>query len=86
MRVTSFFYKYSVLSQCQFGFQARKSCCDAVSSLIERIYTALNDKMYVFAVFIDLKKAYDADTHSIPSRKLEHYGIRGIAADWFSSF
>ena len=53
---------------------------------MERIYTALNDKRYVFSVFIDLKKAYDTDTHSILIRKLEHYGIRGIAADWFSSF
>ena len=36
--------------------------------------------------FIDLIKAFDTVNHSMLLKKMDHYGIRGIVLDWFSSY
>ena len=50
------------------------------------IRKSIDNKEYGCSVFIDLTKAFDTVHHSILLSKLNHYGIRGIAGDWFRSF
>ena len=42
--------------------------------------------MSSIGVFIYLKKAFDALNNGILVKKLEHYGIRGIASKWIISY
>ena len=53
---------------------------------MEYINTCLDQGKYVFGIYIDLKKAFNTVQHDILLSKLQHYGIRGKALNWFKSY
>ena len=55
-------------------------------TIVERIQKQLDTGNYTAGVFVDLKKAFDTVDHSILLEKLDYYGIRGAAKDWFCSY
>ena len=55
-------------------------------SIVENIQTQLDDGKYSAGVFVDLKKAFDTIDHNILLKKLDYYGVRGIANEWFASY
>ena len=58
----------------------------ALVSLTEAIRNTLDNKRLGSGIFINLQKAIDTVNHRILLSKLEHYGIRGCAFEWFRSY
>ena len=85
-RLYSFLNIYNCLSELQFGFRTKHSTSHALISITEKIREALDTGHFACGIFIDLQKAFDTVDHDILVSKLEYYGARGVAKQWFSSY
>ena len=85
-RLYKFLEKHEILYSLQFGFRASHSINHALVSLTEAIKNSLDNRKFGCGIFIDLQKAFDTVNHHILLMKLEHYGIRGTALNWFESY
>ena len=84
-RVYSFLEKNLIFMQ-QFGFMSGYSSNHTMVNLVEIIKTYIDNDNYMCSIFIDLEKALDTVDYQILLQKLYHYGIRGLAQNWFRSY
>ena len=75
-----------VLFDSQYGFRAGHSCEHALLEAQHHIRRALERKQVTALLLLDYSKAFDMVDSNILLRKLEHYGIRGLALAWFKSY
>ena len=85
-RIYSFLEQQNCFYNAQFGFRLSLSTNNAQISITENIQSQLDQIKFCTGVFVDLKKAFDRVDHEILMKKLSHYGIRGIANEWFCSY
>lgn len=85
-RVSKFLETNNILFDNQFGFRQNRSTIDAITKFTTDISKSLNEKQSTLAIFLDLSKAFDTIDHAILLHKLEYYGIRGVALEWFRNY
>ena len=85
-RLYDFLEKHSILYSFQFGFRESHSINHALVSMTDTIKNSLDNRKFGCGIFLDLQKAFDTVNHSIFLMKLENYGIRGPALEWFKSY
>ena len=85
-RIDNFFSKKNIIYLLQFGFRQQYSTFHALISLIEDIRKNLDKGNIGCGIFVDLQKAFDTVEYDIMFAKLQHYGIRGMANNWFKPY
>ena len=85
-RLNSYLRSRNILVKTQYGFRENSSTEDAILEFMDYTYDAIHNSECLFAVYIDLSKAFDTVNHNTLLKKLQHIGIRGRIFDWFRTY
>ena len=85
-RVYTFLNNMNQLYCSQYGFRTGHSCNQVVCELIGEIAKNTEKNWTTVCIFLNLSKAFDTLEHTAIFQKLERYGIRGNALEWFKSY
>ena len=75
--IMEFIDNNNILSSNQYGFTVNNSAKLAVTTIYDEFLENLDRKLYICAIFLDIKKAFDTIDHQILLKKLYHNGFRG---------
>jgi len=85
-RLLLYLNQHQILTDKQYGFREKNSTSLALINLIDKLSEEIDNKKFSVGIFIDLSKAFDTVDHTIMLSKLEVYGVRGHALNWFKSY
>ena len=85
-QLVHFLEKYKLLYLFQFGYRKLHNTTLALIELTDRIRSSIADGDIALGLFIDFTKAFDTVDHNILLYKLNHYGVRGHANNFFRSY
>ncbi|KAI8498544.1 hypothetical protein Bbelb_237460 [Branchiostoma belcheri] len=77
---------YSILTDYQHGFRAKRSTETQLILTVHDIAGALNSKRQVDLAILDFTKAFDKVPHGRLISKLKYYGIQGPTLNWLKAF
>jgi len=77
-----------ILYKHQYGFREQHSTIHPVIHLINQCALANNctPKQHTLSIFCDLSKAFEVINTNTLLNKLNYYGIRGVANEWFADY
>ena len=86
-QIRAFLESNNRLSMCQYGFRPGHSTSQAISNLLEVIYSKLDSSDVAQTIFLDCSKAFDTINHHILLEK--HYnfddGSRMLLKSYFTN-
>ena len=85
-RLYGYLESRNILYPLQFGFRQKCSTNHALIQITESIRNSIDNNEFGCGIFNYLKKSFDTVNHCILLSKLNHYGVRGKAYDWFQSY
>ena len=85
-RLMSYFLQNNLIMAAQFGFLPGRSTEEAVTHIVDSLYSSFDAGAHGVGVFIDLAKAFDSLDRSILCAKLKQYGVTGNALACFESY
>lgn len=86
LRLRNFLIKHNLLNNCQYGFRNKHSTSHALLDVLEQVTNGIDQSKTSIGCFLDLRKAFDTVDHNILLSKLLHYGLRGKAHAWITSY
>ena len=85
-QLTQYLHDRELICKNQYGFRKDHSTTYLMLDMFDEIYSSKSKQKCPAIVFLDIKKAFDTVNHDVLLGKLKHYGINGIALEWFKSF
>ena len=81
-----FLERNDLLSVRQSGFRPNHSCHSALTRIVDKWLSSINDNLMSGAVFLDMQKAFDLVDHTILVKKLEVYHLGDNVLKFFNSY
>ena len=85
-RLYNFLEINNLIYSLQFGFGQKHSTSHVFIHLTDKIREQLDKGNFACGNFVDFQKAFDTANHQILIQKLNYYGIRRTANNWFPSY
>ena len=81
-----YFVKNNLIYDSQYGFRQLHSTELAALEITDRLTQNMDRGDISITIYLDLSKAFDTLNHEILINKLNYYGVRGTANNWFQSY
>ena len=76
----------SILTDCQHGFRARRSCETQLLTLAHELAESIDKRRQMDLIILDFSKAFDRVPHQRLLAKIDHNDIKGQTYRWIQSF
>jgi hypothetical protein len=86
IQLSTYFEENKLFNENQFGFRKNHSTETAVQLLISKWRAAIDDDMFVIAVMLDLKRAFETINREVLFEKLKCYKVGGVVLQWIKNY